>query len=77
MPLSEEDERTIDQALQTWRQGDVSLAAGLEFLHFADLSRPHSPASTQVAEVLACDHEAIKAGSGHRRAGFRIRMGSR
>ena len=50
MPLSEEDERTIDQALQAWRQGDVSLAAGLEFLHFADLSRPHSPASTQVAE---------------------------
>ena len=62
MPLSEEDERTIDQALQAWRQGDVSLAVGLEFLHFADLSRPHSPASTQVAEVLACDHEAIKAG---------------
>ena len=62
MPLSEEDERTIDQALQAWRQGDVSLAAGLEFLHFADLSRPHSPASTQVAEVLACDHEAIEAG---------------
>ena len=62
MPLSEEDERTIDQALQVWRQGDVSLDAGLEFLHVADLSRPHSPASTQVAEELAHDREAIEAG---------------
>ena len=62
MPLSEEDERPIDQALQAWRQGDVSLDAGLEFLHFADLSRPHSPASAQVAESLARDHEAIEAG---------------
>ena len=62
MPLSEGDERTIDRALQAWRQGDVSLDAGLEFLHFADLSRPHSPASTQIAEELAHDREAIEAG---------------
>ena len=62
MPLSEEDERTIDQALLAWRQGDVSLDVGLEFLHFADLSRPHSPASTQVAEELTHDREAIEAG---------------
>jgi hypothetical protein len=62
MPLTEEDERAIDVALQAWRQGDVSLEAGLEFLHFADLSRPHSPASTQVAEALADDGEAIEAG---------------
>ena len=63
MPLSEEDERTIDQVLQAWRQGDVSLDVGLEFLHFADLSCPHSPASVQVAEELAHDREAIEAGS--------------
>ena len=62
MPLSEEDERTIDQSLQALRQGDVSLDVGLEFLHFADLSRPHSPASAQVAEALAYDGEAIEAG---------------
>ena len=62
MPLSDEDERTIDQTLQAWRQGDVSLDAGLELLHFADLSRPHSPASTQVAETLARNREAIEAG---------------
>ena len=62
MPLSEEDERTIDQALQVWRQGDVSLDADLAFLHFADLSRPHSPASIQVVEELAHAREAIEAG---------------
>ena len=53
----------IDQALQVWRQGDISLDAGLEFLHFADLSRPHSPASAQVAEALANDGETIEAGA--------------
>ena len=52
MPSSEEDGRTIDQALQAWCQGDVSLDVGLEFLHFADLSRPHSLASAQVADDL-------------------------
>ena len=63
MSLTEEDEQAIDQALQVWRQGDVSRAAGLEFLHFADLSRPHSPASVQVADALAKDGEAIEAGA--------------
>ena len=63
MPLTEEEERTIDQALRVWRQGDVSLDAGLEFVHLADLSRPHSPASAQVAEVLANDGEVIAAGA--------------
>ena len=63
MPLTEEDERTIDQALQAWRQGDVTLDAGLEFVHFADLSRPHSAASAQVAEALGKDGEAIEAGA--------------
>ena len=63
MSLTEEDEQAIDQALQVWRQGDVSLAASLEFLHFADLSRPHSPASVQVADALANDGEAVEAGA--------------
>lgn len=62
MPLTEEDEKAIDKALQAWRQGDVSLDAGLEFLHLADLSRPHSPASTQVAEAMADDGEPIEDG---------------
>ena len=65
MPMTEENERIIDQALQAWRQGDISLDAGLEFLHFADLSRPLSPASTQVAKSLANDGEAIEAGATH------------
>ena len=61
MPLSEEDEQAIDQALQAWRQGDISLDAGLEFVHLADLTRPHSPASAQFAEALAIAGEAIDA----------------
>ena len=42
---------TIDDELRHWRQGDVSLDAGLEFLHLADLSCPHSPASVEVVGV--------------------------
>ena len=61
MPLSEEDEQAIDQALLAWRQGDVSLDAGLEFVHLADLSRPHSPASVHFAEALANAGEDIDA----------------
>ncbi len=38
---------SIDDELQHWRQGDVSLDVGLEFLHVADLSCPHSPASVK------------------------------
>ena len=60
MSLTREDEAVIDQALRTWRQGDVSLDAGLVFLHLADLSRPHSPASRQAAASLG---EAIEPGS--------------
>ena len=63
MPLADEDERAIDEALRAWRQGDVSLDAGLEFLHLADLSRPHSPASRQAAEDMANNGEALEAGA--------------
>lgn len=63
MPLAEENERAIDEALQAWRQGDVSLDAGLEFLHCADLTRPHSPASRQLAETMAESGELIEAGA--------------
>ena len=61
--MAKEDERAIDEALRAWRQGDVSLDAGLEFLHLADLSRPHSPASRQVAEDMANNGEALEAGA--------------
>ena len=63
MPLAEEDEQETDHALQVWRQGDVSLNVGLEFVHFADLSRPHSPASDQAADGLVADGEDIEAGA--------------
>ena len=63
MSLTSEDEKVIDEALCTWRQGDISLDPGLEFLHFADLSRPHSPASRQAAASLEEKGEAIEPGS--------------
>ena len=62
MPLRDADEKAIDEALRAWRQGDVSLDAGLEFLHLADLTRPHSPASLQVAHAMADHGETIVAG---------------
>ena len=62
MPLADEDEQAIDETLLAWRQGDVSLDAGLEFLHLADLSRPHSPASLQVADAVADGGEALEGG---------------
>ena len=63
MPLTKEDEQAVDQALQTWRQGDVCLEDGLEFLHLADLSRPHSTTSVQVAQALASNDEAFETGA--------------
>ena len=60
MSLTGEEEQEINEALQVWRQGDLSLDAGLEFVHLADLRRPHSPASVQVAESVADDGEAIE-----------------
>ena len=52
MNLLSEDakKRAIDSALSKWRQGDVSLDAEIEFIHLADLSNAHSPASLQLAK---------------------------
>jgi hypothetical protein len=49
--VSDEDAEYINNALQHWRQGDVVLDSGLEFLHLADLSRPLSSASQQIASA--------------------------
>ena len=62
MLLTVEAEQAIDEALRAWRQGDVCLDAGLEFLHLADLSRPHSSASLQVADALEDSSGATRAG---------------
>lgn len=62
MPLADEDEKAIDEALRAWRQGDVCLDTGLEFLHLADLSRPHSPASLQLADASEDAGEVLEGG---------------
>lgn len=33
----------VDRSVSEWRQGDVSCDESIEFLHLADLDRPHSP----------------------------------
>ena len=48
---------------RAWRQGDVSLNVGLEFVHFADLLRPHSPASDQAADGLVAVGGGVEAGA--------------
>ena len=49
----------INRKLEEWRQGDVALESGLESLHLADLSQPHSAASIQVAAQLADEGTVI------------------
>ena len=49
----------INLKLRDWRQGDVSFSSGLESVHLADLSRPHSPQSTQAAQRLASEDTSI------------------
>ncbi len=47
MTVTEEQADAVDEELRHWRQGDVSCDVGLEFMHLADLSRPHSPVSLE------------------------------
>ena len=62
MASTAEQIEDIDAALQFWRQGDVTLDAGLEFLHLADLSVPLSPASQHVATSIIETGGALSAG---------------
>lgn len=49
-PITEKSEQAINEALREWRQGDITLDLGLEFLHVADVSFPLSPASTKAID---------------------------
>src|SRR5579872_2555403 len=49
---SQKRDSEADTALRNWRQGDVCLDAGLEFIHVADLSQPGSPAASHAAGLL-------------------------
>ncbi|MCY4189785.1 MAG: hypothetical protein OXD42_00380, partial [Rhodospirillaceae bacterium] len=48
MTVTGEQTDAVDEKLRHWRQGDVSCDSGLEFMHLADLSRPHSPVSLEI-----------------------------
>ena len=41
----------IDREIRQWRQGDVYLGNDTEFVHLANLSQPHSPASISLAKL--------------------------
>ncbi len=45
--------KEIEAALRNWRQGDVSLDSGLEFIHLADPTCPHTATSV---EAVATAH---------------------
>ena len=63
----------VDEKIQHWRQGDVSCATDLEFIHLADLSIPHSDASRKA--VAAGISEAQTSGIvpvSERVAGFTV-----
>ena len=50
MPVTSEDSPfDVDGALQHWRQGDVCLDAGLDFVHLADLRNPNTNAAREAA----------------------------
>jgi hypothetical protein len=60
MGLTAAEEEALDASITVWRQGDVTLDAGLVFCHLADLSCPHSPASIQTAEQYAAGGTGIE-----------------
>jgi hypothetical protein len=54
-PPAEESE--TDQALQAWRQGDVTLEPQIGFVHWADLARPQTEAARQLAQDIPADQQ--------------------
>jgi hypothetical protein len=61
MAATAEQIEDIDAALQFWRQGDVTLDGGLEFLHLADLSIPLTAASQHAAKSITETGGALSA----------------
>jgi hypothetical protein len=62
MGLTAAEEEALDESVAAWRQGDVTLDAGLVLCHLADLSFPHSPASIRTAGQYAADGAVIEPG---------------
>lgn len=64
MPAApQEPDPTIDCAMAHWRQGDVCLDAGLEFIHLVDLSRKGSIVAAHAAQQLQQTGEPIPTGA--------------
>lgn len=50
----------INEAIKKWRQGDFFLAENLFFIHLADLERPLTNESTEIADERARDGDALE-----------------
>ena len=60
--ISDAQRQAINQSLAAWRQGDVSFDAGIESLHFADISIPHSPWSIREFQRLSSSNMPVPGG---------------
>lgn len=52
MPITDDLARHVNQAMESWSQGDVALEPDVGFVHMADLTRAHSPASVRLREII-------------------------
>lgn len=59
----QEHDPAANMAIRNWRQGDVCLDLGLEFVHVADLSRPGSAAAVHARELLHEQGEQLPDGT--------------
>jgi hypothetical protein len=57
--VSAEEAAEIDQALDPWRQGDITLDPGLGAVHLADLSRPLSQVAQQAVNNAGQEAESF------------------
>ena len=60
--ISDAQRQAINQSLAAWRQGDISFDAGIESLHFADISIPHSPWSIREFQRLSSSNMPVPGG---------------
>ena len=51
MPILPSDIAAIDDAAKNWRQGDAFVDGGLDFVHVADLNRPLTAPSAEMADA--------------------------
>lgn len=59
MPISDEQAKITDRALQQWKQGDAVLGGNLTFFHQASLTRPTTDSAIAARQQVEDDGDAI------------------